>query len=165
MPPISRKTSHHIAKASHLRISHRPYTSSYSLQRYVTYAAHFEIRILNCGRNFVKTHICQYVICARQSAKIQLMGDLPEPRVNLPPPFFHSTSVDYARPFGIIPFVGYDQRIRKYYIALFVCLATKAIYLKSVENYATAGFLTAFRRFVNRCSLCVQAHVYSDKLS
>ncbi|KAH0950366.1 hypothetical protein HN011_009013, partial [Eciton burchellii] len=59
------------------------------------------------NRNLVKAHIRHCVICARQSAKIstQLMGNLPQPRVNPSPPFSH-TGVDYAGPFGIIPFVG-----------------------------------------------------------
>jgi hypothetical protein len=74
-------------------------------------------------------------------------------------PFSH-TGVDYAGPFEIIPFIGRDQRTRKHYVALFVYLATKAIYLESVEDYTTTGFLAAFRRFVSRCGL--PAHMYSD---
>jgi len=72
-------------------------------------------------RNLVKMHIRRYVICARQSPKFptQLMEDLPEPRVNPSPPFSH-TGIDYAEPFGIIPFVERGQRTRKHYIALFV---------------------------------------------
>ncbi|KAH0947926.1 hypothetical protein HN011_000618 [Eciton burchellii] len=87
------------------------------------------------------------------------MGNLPEARVNLSLPFSH-TEVDYAGPFGIIPFVGRGQRTRKHYVALFVCLATKAIHLEVVEDYTTAGFLAAFRRFVSRRGL--PAHMYSD---
>jgi len=59
--------------------------------------------------NLVKAHIRHYVICARQSAKtsMQLMGNLEprEPRVN-PSPSFSHTGMDYAGPFGIIPFIG-----------------------------------------------------------
>ncbi|KAH0944551.1 hypothetical protein HN011_000250, partial [Eciton burchellii] len=87
------------------------------------------------------------------------MGNLPESRINPSPPFSH-TGVDYAGPFGIIPFVGCGQRTRKHYVALFVCLATKTIHLEIVEDYTTAGFLAAFRRFVSRQSL--SAHIYSD---
>jgi len=68
--------------------------------------------------------------------------------------------VDYAGPFGIIPFVGRGQRILKHYVALFTCLATKEIHLEIVEDYTTAGFLAAFRRFVSRRGL--PAHMYSD---
>jgi len=88
------------------------------------------------------------------------MGNLPEARVNPSPPFSH-TGVDYAGPFGIIPFVGRGQRTRIHYVALFVCLATKAIHIMEVvEDYTTAGFLAAFRRFVSRRGL--PAHMYSD---
>jgi len=49
------------------------------------------------GRNLVKAHIRQCVICARQAAKnpIQLMGDLLSPRVN-PSPLFSHIGVDCA---------------------------------------------------------------------
>jgi len=113
------------------------------------------------SRNLVKAHIRRCVTCARQAAKAstQLMGNLPESRVNPSPPFSH-TGVDYAGPFGIIPFVGRGQRIRKHYVALFVCLATKAIHLEVAEDYSTAGFLAAFHRFVSRRGL--PTHMYSD---
>jgi hypothetical protein len=62
------------------------------------------------------------------------MGNLPESRVNPSSQFSH-TGVDYAGPFGIILFAGRGQRIRKQYVALFVCLATKAIHLEVVEDY------------------------------
>jgi len=87
------------------------------------------------------------------------MGDLPSPRVNPSPPFSH-TGVDYAGPFSILPFVGGGQRPRKHYVALFICLATKEIHLECVEDYATTGFLAAFRRFVSRRGL--PSHLYSE---
>jgi len=119
-----------------------------------------EYWIVGC-RNLVKAHVRQCVICARQAAKnlIQLMGDLPSPCVNPSPPFAH-TGVDYARHFGILPFVGRGQRPRKHYVALFICLAIKAIHLECVEDYATTGFLAAFRRFVSQRGL--SSHMYSD---
>jgi len=113
------------------------------------------------SRNLVKAHIRRCVTCAHQAAKAstQLMGNLPESRINPSPPFSH-TGVDYAGPFGIIPFVECGQRTRKHYVALFVCLAIKTIHLEIVEDYTTAGFLAAFRRFVSRQGL--SAHIYSD---
>jgi hypothetical protein len=113
------------------------------------------------SHNLVKAHIRHCVICACQSAKtsMQLMGNLPEPRVN-PSPSFSHTSMDYAGPFGIIMFVGRGQRTGKHYIALFVCLATKAIHLESVEDYTTTGFLAAFRGFVSWRGLPI--HICSD---
>jgi hypothetical protein len=48
------------------------------------------------GRNLINMHIRRCTICARQSARTstQLMGNLPEPRVNPSPPFSH-TGMDY----------------------------------------------------------------------
>jgi len=87
------------------------------------------------------------------------MGDLPPPRVNPSPPFSHC-GVDYAGPFKIIPYVGRGQKGRKYYVALFICLATRAVHLEYVDDYATSGFVAAFRRFVSRRGL--PTDVYSD---
>jgi hypothetical protein len=69
-------------------------------------------------------------------------------RVNPSPPFSY-TGIDYAGAFGIIMFVGRGQRTRKHYVALFVCLATKAIHLKILEDCTTSRFLKAFRQFVS----------------
>jgi len=71
------------------------------------------------------------------------MGNLLEQLVH-PSPSFSHTSVDYA---------GRVQRTRKHNVALFVCLATKAIHLEIVKDYTTPGFLTVFRRFVSRRGL------------
>ncbi|XP_029165684.1 uncharacterized protein LOC114936606 [Nylanderia fulva] len=113
------------------------------------------------GRNLVKNHIRQCVSCIRYSARVssQLMGDLPSPRVQPSSPFTH-TGVDYAGPFFITPFVGRGQRTRKGYVALFVCLATKAIHVELVKNCSSAGFLAAFRRFTSRRGL--PCKLYSD---
>ncbi|XP_029167681.1 uncharacterized protein LOC114938094 [Nylanderia fulva] len=87
------------------------------------------------------------------------MGNLPSPRVQPLSPFTH-TGVDYAGPFLITPFVGRGQRTRKGYVALFVCLAIKAIHVELVEDCSSAGFLAAFRRFTSRRGLSCK--LYSD---
>jgi len=113
--------------------------------------------IVGC-RNLVKAHIRQCVIYTRQAAKsrIQLMGDLSSPRANPSSPLSH-TGFDYAGPFGI-PYVG--QSVDRENITLFVCLATKAIQLECVEDYATTSLLAAFCRFLSRRGL--PSHMYSD---
>ncbi|XP_018373144.1 PREDICTED: uncharacterized protein LOC108767666 [Trachymyrmex cornetzi] len=87
------------------------------------------------------------------------MGELPAARVNPSPPFAH-IGVDYAGPFNILPFVGRGQKTRKHYVALFVCLATRAVHLEMVEDYSADGFLSAFRRFSSRRGL--PRRMYSD---
>ncbi|XP_043271180.1 uncharacterized protein [Venturia canescens] len=113
------------------------------------------------ARSLVKSRINRCLNCARERAvsASQLMGDLPSPRVNPSPPFSHC-GVDYAGPFHITPFVGRGQKSRKYYVALFVCLATRAVHLEYVDDYATSGFIAAFQRFVSRRSL--PSDMYSD---
>lgn len=64
----------------------------------------------------------------------QLMGDLPLPRVTPSVLFFHC-GVDYAGPIMIIIISPYVGRVRKSYVAIFVCLATRAVYLELVSDY------------------------------
>ncbi|XP_077259695.1 uncharacterized protein LOC143896014 [Temnothorax americanus] len=111
--------------------------------------------------HITKSHIHQCVTCLRYSAKTptQLMGDFPNPRVNPSPPFSH-TGIDYAGPMIITPVVGRGQRESKHYVAVFVCLATKAIHLECVKDYSYEGFLAAFHRFVIRRGL--PSDMYSD---
>lgn len=113
------------------------------------------------ARSLVKSYIHRCVTCVRHSAQVvtQLMGDLPSPRVTPSPPFSH-TGVDYAGPMDIIKGVGRGQRTTKHYVAVFVCLATRAIHLESVDDYTTKGFLAAFDRFVARRGL--PSDMYSD---
>ena len=87
------------------------------------------------------------------------MGDLPSPRVTSSPPFSHC-GIDYAGPIQILPYVGRGQKSRKYYVSIFVCLATRAIHLEYVSDYTSEGFIAAFRRFVSRRGL--PSDIYSD---
>ncbi|XP_071577544.1 uncharacterized protein [Temnothorax nylanderi] len=113
------------------------------------------------ARNLVKAviHIC--VTCIRERAAIptQLMGDLPQSRVSASRSFAHC-SLDYAGPVHICASAGRGITTRKAYIALFVCLTTRAIHLELVADYATPAFLNAFSRFCARRGL-PQA-IYSD---
>lgn len=113
------------------------------------------------ARNLVKAHIHQCVVCTRfrDTTITQIMGDLPKERVIPARPFIHS-GVDYAGPFSILPIATRGQRSYKAYIALFVCLATKAIHLELVNEYSTNGFLAAFKRFAFRSGL--PSVMYSD---
>ncbi|XP_076299895.1 uncharacterized protein LOC143218550 [Lasioglossum baleicum] len=113
------------------------------------------------ARSLVRAHIHRCIPCIRQRAQAatQLMGDLPNFRVTPSAPFSH-TGLDYAGPIHILPIVGRGQKTRKYYFAVFVCLATKAVHLELVEDSSTAAFLAAFRRFVSRRGL--PTNLYSD---
>lgn len=76
------------------------------------------------------------------------MADLPSERVSPAPPFLR-VGVDYCGPFQ----VKYPIRrsaARKHFVAIFVCLVTKAIHLELVSDLTSEAFIAAFKRFVAR---------------
>ncbi|XP_011858174.1 PREDICTED: uncharacterized protein LOC105555739 [Vollenhovia emeryi] len=87
------------------------------------------------------------------------MGNLPSPRVTPARPFLN-TGVDYAGPVWLRTSKGRGHRASKAFIAVFVCLSTRAVHLDVVSDYTAEAFLAALRRFVARRGLC-QA-LYSD---
>ena len=87
------------------------------------------------------------------------MGILPEARVTPSSPF-SNTGIDYAGPFSIRVSKGRGNKSYKGYIALFVCLSTKAIHLELVSDLTAAAFLAAFKRFTSRRGM--PSNVYSD---
>lgn len=87
------------------------------------------------------------------------MGQLPTPRVT-PNKVFLCSGVDYAGPINIRVSKGRGNKSYKGYIALFICLSTRAIHLEAVSDMTTKGFLAAFRRFVARRGRC--AELFSD---
>ncbi|GFX01249.1 integrase catalytic domain-containing protein [Trichonephila clavipes] len=89
----------------------------------------------------------------------QLMGNLPKHRVTLERPFF-SCGIDYAGPVLIKCNKGRGAKSTKGYIALFVCLATKAVHIEAVGDLTTDSFIAALRRFSARRA---PRHIYSDK--
>lgn len=114
------------------------------------------------GRERVKQTIDRCITCRRfkQELSGQLMGILPVSRVNVSRPFLH-TGIDYCGPFTVRAYRGRGtQRYSKAYIALFICMATKAIHIEVVSDLTTEAFLAALRRFVARRGIC--RHIYSD---
>lgn len=113
------------------------------------------------GRNEVKTHIHNCVICRKQSPKThtQIMGNLPAHRIEETVPFVH-TGVDYAGPINLRTSKGRGIKTYKGYIALFVCMATKAAHLEIVSDLTTEAFIAAFNRFASRRN--TPQHMYSD---
>lgn len=116
--------------------------------------------ILN-AKNNVKAFIRKCVTCIRYAASTrdQLMGQLPNARVEMCRPFYR-TGVDYAGPINIRVSKGRGNKSYKGYVCLFVCMATRAVHLEAVSDMTSSGFLAAFRRFVARRGYC--ADLYSD---
>ncbi|XP_035217313.1 uncharacterized protein LOC118190664 [Stegodyphus dumicola] len=87
------------------------------------------------------------------------MGNLPKHRVTLDRPFFNC-GVDYAGSISIKFNKGRGTKSTKGYIALFICLATKALHIEAVSDLTADAFLAALRRFSARRG--APSHIYSD---
>ncbi|XP_055589301.1 uncharacterized protein LOC129741588 [Uranotaenia lowii] len=106
------------------------------------------------GQNIVKKVIRQCTKCFRRNPKIlsQPVGELPVCRVEQNYPFYN-TGVDFAGP------VSLQQRNRrstvtyKGYIAVFICMATRAIHLELVGDLTSEAFIGALQRFIGRRAL------------
>lgn len=107
------------------------------------------------GRLVVKGCIHRCVRCLRwRAASPQpLMGDLPAQRVNPGRPFL-DTGIDYAGPVWLRTSRGRGHQASKAFLAVFVCLSTRAVHLEVVSDYSANAFLAALRRFVSRRGLC-----------
>ncbi|GFV21540.1 integrase catalytic domain-containing protein [Trichonephila clavipes] len=87
------------------------------------------------------------------------MGNLPKHRATLERPFF-ICGIDYAGPVLIKCNKSRGTKSTKGYIALFVCLATKAVHIEAVGDLTTDSFIAALRRFSARRG--APRHIYSD---
>ncbi|XP_018362820.1 PREDICTED: uncharacterized protein LOC108761001 [Trachymyrmex cornetzi] len=74
------------------------------------------------------------------------MGNLPASRVNPGRPFAQA-GVDYAGPFSI---KISRNKTGKAYLAVFVCMATKATHLEVVSDLSASAFINALKRFIAR---------------
>lgn len=113
------------------------------------------------GRNQVKKLIHKCVRCFRYRKQLmnQKMADLPSFRTEQSRPFAY-VGIDYAGPFEIKTSGLRNAPKTKGYIALFICLATKAIHLELVPDLSTAEFIMAFENFIARRGIPII--VYTD---
>ncbi|XP_058827620.1 uncharacterized protein LOC131687546 [Topomyia yanbarensis] len=139
--------------------SHHPFTT--------LIVRHYHLRLFHTGQQLLiasvrekfwptaihslaRKVIHECVACFKRKPKAleQLMADLPPERVTPSSPFL-KVGVDYCGPF----FISYpNRRTRpvKSYVAIFVCLAVKAVHLELVADLTTQAFLAALKRFVAR---------------
>ncbi|XP_066600009.1 uncharacterized protein [Prorops nasuta] len=73
---------------------------------------------------------------------------------------FEHTGVDYAGPFIVKLHHGRNAKSIKCYVAVFVCLSTRAVHLELVSRLDTEAFLAALSRFISRRGK--PAVMYSD---
>ncbi|GFT50524.1 integrase catalytic domain-containing protein [Trichonephila clavipes] len=103
------------------------------------------------ARDAVRRVVRRCIPCFRNRPKFadQIMGDLPESRV-CPSSVFQRTGIDFAGPFLIRSSKGRGIRNIKYYICVFVCLATKAVHLEVISDLTSKAFIACLKRFMAR---------------
>ncbi|XP_076375571.1 uncharacterized protein LOC143258910 [Megalopta genalis] len=155
--PIVLPKSHHlttlILRNEHLRSMH----AGVQATLYSTRQRYWPLD----GRNQTRKVIRQCIKCFRANPPNTecMMGDLPKARVNEDRPF-NNVGVDYCGPFFVKEKKFRNRNRIKVYVAVFVCLAVKAVHLELVSDMTTDGFLAALRRFTARRGKCHA--IYSD---
>ncbi|XP_031639935.1 uncharacterized protein LOC116351917 [Contarinia nasturtii] len=120
-------------------------------------------------RSQARQIVNQCVKCTRYAQKTvqQIMAELPAVRVRPANPF-NSVGIDLAGPFTvkITDKLNLNTRSKatipkiKGYIAVFVCMVTRAVHLEAIMDISADAFLRAFQRFVARRGF--PEVVYSD---
>ncbi|XP_041988227.1 uncharacterized protein LOC121739739 isoform X1 [Aricia agestis] len=113
------------------------------------------------GVRAVKSQLRNCIKCRRfsQTTKHQIMADLPPSRVTPARPFLN-VGVDFTGHVEIKLNKGKGVRTSKGYIAVFVCMATKAVHIELVSDLSTEAFLAALRRLCSRRG--TPKNIYSD---
>lgn len=111
------------------------------------------------GKITVNSVIRRCLNCFRFKKKLltQKMGDLPAYRLQQAIPFTF-TGVDYAGYFEIKASNRKNAPYIKGYIALFICLTTRAIHLELVSDLSTTQFMKGFKRFISRRGIPKEIH-------
>jgi hypothetical protein len=113
------------------------------------------------GRDAVRQVIHRCIRCFKTNPTTfnQIMGDLPSDRVTQNRPFLIS-GVDFAGPISLKQGRGRGKRMVKAYIALFICMTTKAVHVELVGDLTTESFLNALKRLISRRGMV--SKLYSD---
>ncbi|XP_018376013.1 PREDICTED: uncharacterized protein LOC108769493 [Trachymyrmex cornetzi] len=88
------------------------------------------------------------------------MADLPEARVNTVKYVFKKCGVDYARPFYYKEGQRKTAKSVKCYMALFVCLSTRAVHIELAADLSAETHLNVLKRFISRRGRPIE--LYSD---
>ncbi|XP_031634329.1 uncharacterized protein LOC116347753 [Contarinia nasturtii] len=110
-------------------------------------------------RSALRNVVHKCVVCVRMNARVesQLMAELPKERTRIGKAFLY-TGVDYAGPFEI-KIVGTEDRM-KAWIAIFVCMKTRAIHIEIVLGLSSIAFIACYERFIARRGRCEK--IFSD---
>lgn len=142
--PKESKLTRLIVRDVHMQTMHGGSQLMRSVIRQTYWVPHLQQVIRSC--------ITKCVVCTRFKQKTinQMMANLPAERLR-PARSFRQVGIDYAGP--VIIKARYDRRCKtlaKGYIAVFVCLISKAVHLEVVESLKSETFLDALSRFMAR---------------
>jgi len=103
------------------------------------------------GRSAVRKVTRGCIRCFRAAPSVGrvIMASLPAPRITPSWQFLHC-GIDYAGPFMIRDSKRRNSKCSKGYVAIFMCLACKAVHIELVFDLSTEAFLNAFKRFISR---------------
>ncbi|XP_072392306.1 uncharacterized protein [Diabrotica undecimpunctata] len=155
--PILLPANHYITRLiireEHVKLKHAgPQTTLYSVRQ-----MYWPLD----GRNVTRKILHRCIPCFRVKPRPanHKMGNLLEYRVTPSRPFL-KTGVDYCGPLFIKEKKFRNRRRLKVYLAVYVCMSTRAVHLELVSDLTTEAFLASFRCFCARRVKC--AKVYSD---
>ncbi|XP_072392371.1 uncharacterized protein [Diabrotica undecimpunctata] len=103
------------------------------------------------GLRQIKRIIQNCLTCYRFNAQVasQIMANLPRERVQIARPFIN-VGVDFGGPFPIKTSKLKRAPLTKAYMAVFVCLATRAVHVELISSLSTEAFLLTLKRFIAR---------------
>jgi len=138
-------------------VSHLHASNCHAGPRALISLLHKRIWLIN-AQEVCRRTVRSCITCFRFKPKLltQIMGNLQADRLRALRPFT-ICGVDFCGP------ISTTFRIRgeppyKSYVALFICFASKAVYLELVSDLTTDAFLLAFQRFVARRGIPVRIH-------
>lgn len=103
------------------------------------------------GRSLTRKVVYKCMVCFRNNPKSikQIMGQMPDVRVTPGRPF-QDCGVDFGGPFTIKENFVRTTKTLKAYVALFICMRTRAVHLELVSSLTSASFIAALRRFTGQ---------------
>nr|XP_042900823.1 uncharacterized protein LOC122269859 [Parasteatoda tepidariorum] len=103
------------------------------------------------GRNAARKVVHECVECFRNKPVVanQIMGDLPAERVT-PSSAFLNAGIDLCGPFEIKYKGQRKGTLQKIYVALFICMATKAVHIEFVSDLTSEALIATLKRFFAR---------------
>lgn len=81
--------------------------------------------------------------------QVQLMADVSEDQITATRPF-EKVSVDFGGPLLVKSSNLHKAAVNKSYMALFVCMVTKSVYVELVSDLSTNDFIPFYKRFISR---------------